>query len=161
MKYFLFDTNLDEKKFSEFLDFVNQNKDEEINIIFDNCGGKSAYGAIMIKMINDAPTMFCLTGIRLFSTGFIIFSKAKCKKILVPECVGAHHRARFLSIDILTNGKPVWDGDIAVLSASNVDQESIDQSFMNDDELKKYNAGDDVYFNSDRMREIFPEAEII
>jgi hypothetical protein len=165
MKYFLFDKCFDDQ-IKEFISFINENTDDQINIILDNLGGKTAYASIIIKMINDFDTKrfnskFTITGNRLFSSGFVIFTKATCKKFILKDAIGAFHKARFSNIDLLTNGKPVWDSDIAQLSSKSLNEDSISLEFMTKAELKKYNRGDDVYFNYERLKEIFPEAEII
>lgn len=162
MKYFFIDKELDEECFSKFIDFYNENQSEKINIILESNGGNSHLARIIIDIINSNSENFILTSLKIYSAAFTIFYSAKCKKRIVKNTIGCFHKAYLNNIDLDVSGKPVWlEHKCLIKNLETRPASPISLNFMTKEEKKKFNEGGDVYFTFKRMKEIFPDAEII
>ncbi len=97
-----------------------------------------------------------------YSAAFEIFYHAKCKKVLTRECKGIVDLSAG-DIRLSRNGKANDPENLCVMKNWQEDKTSNKwvKKILVSEELKKFNKGEDVYLTTKRMKEIFPDAEII
>lgn len=161
MKYFHLNGIIDEELFDKFIQFVNENENEEWTIVLNSGGGKSNLSQVILDVVNRKKHV-TLVSTGIYSASFVIFYFAKCEKKMTVGSIGMIH-LRSNNIRMQSHGKPEYAEDICIMSnwkaSSEID--SFVEEFMTKSELKEYRKGNDVYFNFKRMKEIFPDAEII
>lgn len=162
MKYFHFDGDISEKSLDTFLQFVNENEHEQMSIILNSIGGKKNLTHVILDIINLNADRTTLISCGCYSASFYLFYEAKCKKKMTEGNVGMMHYSS-TNINTMSNGKPAYSEDENIVKNWKEDksQEEFVKQFMTPVELKKYKRGNDVYFTFKRMKEIFPDVEII
>jgi hypothetical protein len=68
------------------------------------------------------------------------------------------------NINTMSNGQPTYSEDENIIKNWKErvkDEVEFVEKFMTPSELKRYKRGNDVYFTFKRMKEIFPDVEII
>lgn len=161
MKYFHLNGIIDEELLDKFIQFSNENESEDWTIVLNSGGGKQNLSQVILDIINNGKQVTLIsTGI--YSSSFVIFYFAKCQKKLTVGSIGMIH-LRSNSIKMQSHGKPEYTEDECVVSNWKVTKEidSFVEAFMTKAELKDFRRGNDVFFNFKRMKEIFPDAEII
>jgi hypothetical protein len=163
MKYFNIDGVLNEEMQRKFSDFANENKDEEWTITIYSTGGLKIVARFILSVINSRFERVTLISQESYSAAFTLFREAKCKKQIANLGKGMYHLGR-VSMDIMANGKPVYFEDVSLLNNFREDTKNERKwvkKFMTKKEARKFKKGEDVYFTFKRMKEIFPDAEII
>lgn len=162
MKYFHFDSKIEEKSLDSFLHFINENEQGELSIILNSIGGKKNLTYVILDIINANADRITLISCGCYSASFFLFYKAKCKRKMTYGNVGMMHYASS-DMNMMSNGKPSYSEDENVIQNWKEDGEELKfvEQFMTPKELKKYKKGNDVYFTFKRMKEIFPDVEII
>ena len=162
MKYFHLNGIIDEDLLDKFIEFANENESEDWTIILNSGGGKQNLSQVILYEINRRKEKVVLISTGIYSSSFVIFYFAKCQKKMTAGSIGMIH-LRSSEIRMQSNGKPEYAEGICVMSNWKVSDEidSFVEAFLIKAELKEYRRGNDVYFNFKRMKEIFPEAEII
>jgi ATP-dependent protease ClpP protease subunit len=162
MKYFHFDGDISEKSLDTFLQFVNENEHEQMSIILNSIGGKKNLTHVILDIINLNTEKVTLISCGCYSASFYLFYEAKCKKKMTEGSAGMMHYSS-TNINTMSNGKPTYSEDENIVKNWKEDksQEEFVKQFMTPIELKKYKRGNDVYFTFKRMKEIFPDVEII
>lgn len=127
-------------------------------IVIDSWGGTTWYWTLMIEAINKAKDVV-VAWTDMSSMAFRIFHAVNKPKMLVD---GARGMAHVAAIEWLTvkHNKMMWVDQTAFID-SMCQMRQPDCSFMTEDELTRYNKWEDVYFTFNRLKEIFPDAEII
>lgn len=153
---------MDEACFSKCFEFLNANTEEKINIILHSNGGASDLTRILVNLINSNPENFVLTSVKIYSAAFFLFYSAKCEKQIVKNTIGCYHKAYITNIDLDVSKEPVWaEHKCLVKNLDTRDISPIPLDFMTRQEINKFKKGKDVFFTFNRMKEIFPDAEII
>lgn len=161
MKYFQLEGIINEELLTRFLDCCNNNPDEEITVYINSNGGKTLLCTIITDIINHNSDRFTLVSCGSYSAAFDLFYHAKCKKKIVNQSMGMQHKEFLRDISINSDGKYVYTSDKYENKNNKTLDDSYIKEFMTKKEQKKYKKGDDIYFTFKRMKEIFPEAEII
>jgi len=162
MKYFSMNGQINKELFERFIPFYNEHSLSDCVIVLSTAGGDSYISETLIHMINEMPKAMLLIH-AVYSAGFEIAYKVKCKKLLSKTAKGMWHYAR-ADISLNTKGKPYYKEDDCVilnLPIEKKQQETFAKKIMTPKEYKQFSKDDDVYFDFKRMKEIFPDAEII
>lgn len=163
MKYFHFNGDINEKLLDDFLQFINEYQIGELGIVLNSIGGKKNLTHVLLDIININSQRITLISCGCYSASFFLFYKAKCNKKMTEGNVGMMHYAS-TNINTMSNGKPTYSEDENTVSnwkESVKDEVEFVEKFMTPSELRKYKRGNDVYFTFKRMKEIFPDVEII
>lgn len=161
MKYFFMRGAIDAELMNRFIDFYNLGYDQ-VSIILNTEGGTGIYGQVIIQMINSIPDCTLIMQ-KCYSTGFYIAQQAKCKKLIGFECKGMFHYG-YHAIDLSMNGKP--DTTLVKIIMEETKRigpirKAMAEIFMKAEELQEFEKGYEVYFGYERMKEIFPNAQIL
>jgi ATP-dependent protease ClpP protease subunit len=163
MKYFHLSGEINEKSLDDFLQFINENEIRELVIVLNSVGGKKNLTHVLLDIINLNYNSITLISCGCYSASFLLFYKAKCKKKMTEGCVGMMHYSS-TNINTMSNGQPTYSEDENIIKNWKErvkDEVEFVEKFMTPLELKKYKKGNDVYFTFKRMKEIFPDVEII
>lgn len=162
--YHFIDDLISEKSVNDAVSFIENNQNNEMFISINSPGGSAAHAYYLISVLNAHAESITLTAINnIGSAGFIIFRKFKGKKRMCSDLRGMWHPICF-SIDIAGNGKPYYGTDKGIINnLADIFEASIAEakSYMTPKELEQYKKNDEVCFTFSRMKEIFPDAEII
>lgn len=162
MKYFHLDSSINKELMNRFYDFCNQYENDEWTISLFTIGGATAAGKTIIKIINGRPDKVTLICHEAYSSGFDIFYNSKCNKILTDTSKGMVHLS---SVEMLmqANGKPCYSEDRCIIEnwGNSKSLLKMVKKFLTKKELKWLKRGEDVYLSFKRMKEIFPNAEVI
>ena len=104
-----------------------------------------------------------IAGTIILSTAFEIFRSFTGKRAMIYYCKGMYHKC-YQAITTDGSNKPVDSSNAcSKINLKCLVQRDLQiaESFMNKTELNKFKRGDDVFFDFDRMKEIFPYVEII
>lgn len=163
MKYFHIDSQIDKELLNKFLEFANNNIEENWTIVIYTVGGTNVFAKSILHIINQRKDKVSIICNEAYSAGFCILYGAKCKKYLTQDCRGMIHM-RSADINMQPTGKPSYTEDRCLIKNwkhhKSEDYNWI-KKFMTDKEIKRYKRGNDIFFTFKRMKEIFPDAEII
>lgn len=98
-----------------------------------------------------------------FSAGFLFLIETKCKKVLSRTCRGMWHYGKW-NIEYNDKHEPYYYDDECIirnLPFHKIHTQSVAKKVMTSTEYKNFLKDRDVYFDFKRMKEIFPNAEII
>lgn len=165
-KYFSFNKNITRDTYSSFLEFVNTNSEDNWEITIDSSGGLGRQTFHIISIINSRSSQYKtkLVCLGAYSAAFLIFHQTKCKKVLATTCRGMFHYG--LSEVTLSDNGEIWsrEDEVAMKDLKRFSVPLLNKiaaKFMKKKELKQFKKGWDVYLSFKRMKEIFPDAEII
>lgn len=162
-KFYIHADAIHDKNVGELIGFVN-NTDGEIIIGINSGGGSNGTRCFLQKLFTinqDRLTLVALTGIH--SAAFELFYNYAGKKALTHGITGMWHM-EVVSCRLAANGKPDTEEERAIyrnMIEDNNANEAFAASFMTPEELIKYQKGEDVYFDYNRMKQMFPDAEIL
>lgn len=162
MTYFIFDKPFNEEHSRTFLDFLHVPGDITIGI--NSGGGNVATSRLCIDALNankDRVTLVCLAGV--YSAAFELFYRFEGKRKLTVGCKGMYHLS-YEEICIASNSKPIsGEGDcMQRIRAYTYERETrFAKTFMTKPELKGLSRNEDVFFDFDRMKQIFSNADVI
>ena len=162
MKYFHLGEEILEVLISKFIDFYNEYQKEPITIILNSAGGIVSYSDFLVDLINNNAKKITITNLGCYSAAFQLFYKATCKKKMVDGTIGMLHLSYVKDVQISSLNKPVLKEDIIhIKNLSRYQDVAFAEQFMNKSEIARFKKCEDVYFSFERMKEIFPDAEII
>lgn len=163
MRYLLFNEALNMENGQMILDFI-QASPGPVTLGLGSGGGMSSVGNFLINAFNnekDRLTLVAMAGV--YSTGFELFYGYAGPRKMTFGVRGMYHFSS-QEIQIMANGRAAYDEGACQLSSMKTDRERDLQfagMFMTDKELRRMKAGQDVFFDFERMKQIFPDAEII
>lgn len=162
-KYYLLNGKINEECLEKLITFFNYlDASDTLFIYLSSTGGMTIIGRAIISFINNNKDRIELACVHAESSAFEIFYKSKCKKFLISPCRGMYHKQWVADAGVFSdNRKPVYNSDIAIFNNDKYYDFSYVKEFMNNMEFKKYKKGQDVYFNHQRMIEIFPDVEVL
>lgn len=153
-----------DEKFLELLIDILESTDGPIEIFFWSNGGYVITAKCMIYLLNQHKERVTLIGhTELCSSAFDVFYGFKGKRKLVTGTMGMYHYG-YKQITMSHNRKPVYSHDEAYME--NVDYgrvpaQNTAKKIMTKAELKKFEDNHDIFFTFERMKQIFPDAEVI
>lgn len=163
MKYYLHADGINDRSVMDTINFI-QNNEGELTIGLNSDGGGTSYAAFLLQCLNenrDRITLIALTGV--FSAAFRVFYDFAGKKKMSHSCRGMYHYATQdvrMCAKVRPDG-PDNEGIVSALKSDKLANDAFVEKFMTPAELKKFRKNWDVYFDFERMKQIFPEAEII
>ena len=163
-KYYIFDGPINQETTQRLINFINA-VEEPMQIGLVSNGGDKSATLFLIDVLNqnkDRITLVAMAGI--YSSAFRLFKSFEGKKKMAFGVVGMwHYSGQEIRMNCL--GKPdYYDGIASFESLKQWDKAhdlEFAKSFMNNMELKKFNRAQEVFFDFGRMKEIFPDVEII
>ena len=153
-----YDTEIN-KDTLERISEVISNSNDNIEIYLCSIGGSEWCSSVIIDMINNNKDRIELIGYGyLLSAAFHIMMESKCKKRILDNTYGMYHQS-------------VWDIEVSALNKPSnlLDKFRVEKIIkeykiyyenkckewgLNEQELKKYKKGEDVYFSYERFQEI-------
>jgi len=143
---------------SDFIDAVNQmdSNGESMTIYINSGGGDYEAMEAMLDIINSNHTKYEIVGFGcLSSSAFELFFRAACQKDLIGGCRGMFHQAQ-ATVQLGENGNSNFTNHVREYLEGYLTDVSInlckDLKFT-PNEIKKFKAGNDMYFSVDRMKE--------
>lgn len=162
MKYF-FLKKINQKTLKSFYEFVNEYSGPT-TIYMDTNGGCTLVTRAILDIINRSPLTFTLMAANVFSSGFDLFYRAKCDKILLGGAKGMYHQG-YQSANINDKGDIIEPEDICSYEIGKQfhypESMKMCTEFMTAEELKLFESGGDVFFTFNRLREIFPNVKVV
>lgn len=161
MKFFQLAGQINTDLLDSFIEFINENEDQKKTVILRSDGGYDLVAKALTYVINSNKENCFLIANCVLSAAFSIFYKAECKKAIIMSSMGMIHRS-YNKIEFNSDGKPTYkEGEVMLKNWKENNGFEDDYPFMTKQEKNFFEKGDDVYFTFNRMKEIFPEAEII
>lgn len=163
MKYFSMIGAMDTAMLERFIDFSNNNHQESWAIVLNTSGGGFWPTETMGKIINehDKDVQVIVQG--AYSSGFLLLNSIKRKIILSKTCRGMWHYGKW-DLQYNDKGKPYYYDDECIirnLPFHKRHSESLAKKVMTTKEFKHFKDDKDVYFDFKRMKQIFPDAEVM
>lgn len=163
MKYFFFQDDIEKESVEKLVNFIND-FDEEILLGLHSDGGQSGLSRYLLDVLNinkERITLFAFEFIG--SAAFNIFYDFQGRKKMSFGCIGVYHHA---SKPISVSGKnnvTYFAGRAEQKTMVELWDNTIERgkNFLNDKEMKSLKKNEDVPFSFSRMKEIFPDAEIV
>lgn len=162
MKYFFIDSRIDEALLNKFFQFANENPDDDWIISIWSAGGMTTIAKAVLYIINSRKDRVTLICNEVYSAAFEIFYFAECKKVLTRECKGCIHFSA-ADIRLMSNGKSMDGENLCIMQNWKEDKSGsvLAKKILTKDEFKDFNNGYDVYLTTKRMKQIFPQAELV
>lgn len=149
---------LDLDLLERFTECVNQDY-KKITIYLNCTGGSVSAYEVMTDIVNENPERFDIIAINgILSAGFMFFFKCKCKKRILRNTIGMIHQGH-QDITLNDNQKPTYVIDYVYKKRMKIEHkqgiEFVKSIGLTKKEFKKYKRGDDVYFQYERLVELF------
>ncbi len=162
MAKFGIDGDITSETLSSLIAFSNiHSEDNEIYI----CSGGGNYHSseAIINVIKPTDTIIAYG--KICSSAFEIFFRAKCKKVILENCYGMYHQSS-TSIAMDERWQPTYKVDEflktqIVGSYKNMTNKMSEMLNFTEAEKRKLKKGQDVFFSTDRLREILKNAREI
>ena len=161
--YFYQTMGFDGEGVQMLINFINQNEGRLL-VGIQSSGGRSGISQMVLKILNDNAERITLCAVSgVYSAAFEVFKGFQGQKAMTDNTLGMAHYGKN-DFNLHTNGRPVYFEDEAVLLQNKKaapKEVAKAESYMTPSELRRFKKGDEVYFSFDRMKELFPNAEII
>lgn len=163
MTYHLFSKLIDNETSKEFLEIINKNEGN-LTIGIDSVGGTFQTALFLVNSLNCESSRITLVAVNaVYSGAFIIFYLFRGKKKMTGSCRGMMHQS---NMEVNVSSSLDWTYNSAKVNKSTlkIDHQIImetSKKFMTKKEYKRLRKNRDIYFDANRMKEIFPDAEII
>jgi hypothetical protein len=143
------------QKFQKDWNEANRTTHKRKDIYVSSEGGYTDVFKVIEETINSDHSRCTLTAVgEIHSCAFEMFYNVKCKRRIMPYCFGMYHFG-YDEIKIDEKGKPKDAYDKARFNnLKRLQQYTIDfckRIGMNAAEIKQIRAGEDVYFQADRL----------
>jgi hypothetical protein len=163
MAFYLLASRITDESVAPVLEFLNNNSGA-VTIGIRSGGGYIHDGLLLshaLELNKDRVSLVCVY--QACSTAFEIFKRFPGKKYLTWGCMGMYHYG-VTAIDTDDRGKPAYSETECQkrnLKHQKLYVDTFSKEFMNRKELNKLKKGEDIWFDFDRMQQIFPNAEVI
>lgn len=153
-----------EEGFVEKIFEILRNDPGQISISIRSNGGSKMCNRIVLNALNENKDRVKLVAFGgVYSAAFVLFYFFEGKKAMVPGTTGMYHQS---SVNLALSSRGQIDGqEDRLVQDENRRQYNIERgfasSFMTKSELKTFCSNRDVYFSFERMKEIFPNVEIL
>ncbi|PRY38424.1 hypothetical protein CLV58_109151 [Spirosoma oryzae] len=128
-----------------------------IKLFFSSHGGDCYAEEILSEFLADwADSIILIGAYKLFSNGFVVFLNFPGEKRLLRDCMGMIHESTLI-IALREIKKPNTYANLDNELLKIILREDFQklQPLLTPDEQKRYLAGEDLYFHTDRLRAIF------
>lgn len=153
---------IDKEMLERFVSFFNENQDQKCTLVLNSGGGDTVISETITHMIEQMVDVTLIIN-SVYSAAFEIAFYATCKKILSKTSKGMWHYPR-AEITFNTKKEPYYHEDVCVLSnlpIENKSAEKLAKKVMTDKEFNKFKKDHDIYFNFNRMKQIFSNATVL
>lgn len=154
---------MNEAMLEKFVVFFNQYQSQACTIILHTRGGQTYVTDAIVTMVNQMEDVTLIIN-AIYSAGFEFALRADCKKILAKTARGMWHLGR-CDMSMAIDGKPFYDEDINHLKTFPIEYKlscTLAKKIMTKDEFHKLKVKrEEVWFDFKRMKQIFPDAEIM
>lgn len=162
MKYFPMIGSIDQAMLERFIEFANNYEQEDWKIVLNTSGGSFFQSEMIINILNNhSNASIVVQG--AYSAGFVIIMETICPKILSKTCRGMWHYGKW-DLSYNDKAKPYYYEDECIIRNMPFHKkhsEKIAKKIMTPKEYKAFMEDKDVYFDTKRMKQIFPDAETI
>lgn len=162
MRYFTMTGQLNDDTLQRFVAFFNEHHSDPCTLIINSRGGFTSVAETIKTMIDQmADCTLMIHGI--YSAAFELCYNAKCKKILSKYATGMWHLGR-LEGTIGIDSKFYYDEELNNEKSFPLEKrlgEKMAKAVMTAAEFKKYKKREEVWFDTKRMRQIFPDAKVL
>lgn len=161
-KYYIHADGLHDTKIGDLISFIN-NTPGDLVVAMNSGGGSNGTRCLLQQLFaenEDRLTLVALNGIH--SAAFELFYKYTGQKALTHGATGMWHM-ELVNCRLAANGLPDTEEDRAIyrgMESGRIANAEFAKGFMTPDELIRYQKGEDVYFDFERMKQIFPDAKI-
>ena len=163
MKYLYIDVEINSENAYSIFNFINHNEGD-LTIGLRSIGGESPLALFLVDVLNLEKERIHLIAINIcFSSALTIFLNYKGDKSLIHGTVGMYHYA-VIRMDIDETGQPADASDMARMvdiKGTRIEHEKVAKEIFNKEELEEFHKRKPVYLSFKRMKQIFPNAEII
>lgn len=162
-RYYNFVGILNDDSFNKLSEYLSDHQNETIFITINSGGGVSHLSKILAKMLNDRKDKISLCASGVFSAAFALFYRFEGQRFIVESTLGMYHYP-YQTMDMNHNGTPSdAEGMCHKKQIKHTRSVALNfiKNFMTESETKKYQAGSNVYFTFERMKEIFPDAIVL
>lgn len=164
MKYYNWTEEITNESFLKFCEFINNNQREDITLYFKTEGGSPNICNALVAMIDKHVKKIIVTG-GVYSGGFSIIYHTKVPVVFTKGIMGMWHYAIYTNFAIsVRKSEATYTEDIAKIKNNKVFKKDglwLAKKVMTKKELRSFEKDKDVYFTFKRMKEIFPNAEVI
>jgi len=162
MKYFTMQTGINEELLDRFVVFFNEHRESPVTIIVHSRGGSMGIGETILHMISEMADVTLIIH-SVYSSAFNICYSAECKKILSKSAKGMYHQPK-ASVEIAVDRSPYYHEDNCLYLNFKHEKkysDSLAKEIMTKKEYELYVKRDEVWFDFNRMKQIFPDAEVM
>jgi len=166
-KYFTLQGAFNEELLNRFIDFANSSNEHDWELPIISQGGKTSVYETIMRIINnkesEKPGSCVLVASYICSSAFSLFLEAKCTKKMFFGAYGLAH-CGFSPVETTSNGVVRYNIDRAWVQTTKecFPQElAIMQKVLTKKEIAMFEKGEDVELSFNRLRKMFPDAEII
>lgn len=163
MKYFAMCDIINDAILDKFIPFFNENQSVPCTIVLHSRGGQTYVTDIIIRMIGQMEDV-TLTIHSVYSAALKIAIQADCKKVLSSTAKGMWHMGR-ADMSVAIDTKPYYDEDINHVKNFEIEAAqsiALANKIMTKKEFRRFKVKrEEVWFDFKRMKQIFPDAEII
>lgn len=164
MVYFFFNDQTKYKSFSRLLEFINDlDTDVPVTIFLQSDGGECEVARMLLHVLNQQPDRFTLIAGSISSSAFYLFYHARCKRMMLRHCIGMFHYG-YQDVEMNDQARPASPAAKALLNNAlsyELEGKEMSEKFMNETERRCFERGEEVFFIFTRMKEIFPDIEVI
>lgn len=164
--YYIFNGKIDQESVIKLLEAVSKSGKDPM-VIFFRCssGGEVSVGQILTGVLNDHKEGIILVASEhICSAGFEVFKNFRGKRYLVYGTQGMTHFTR-MDLTTMSNGGHAYQTEgesnkrtLEIWKRSDL-RMCVDLKFT-DVEKDLFTSGEDVYFDMDRLLEMFPDVRI-
>lgn len=147
-------TNIDKEWYYE----LEEKMQEWVRTVYIDSGGWSVPYSILMRRLLESYNVELILLYQAQSAGFNIFYDYTKTKKLVKWCFAMYHRSHS-NILIKDSGDLVWVDRVALDSMKQTQLKKL--PFMNKKERKQFERWEEVYFDFERLKEIFKWIEIV
>lgn len=155
--------SVSDEMFNKVIIAYNSLKEEEnLEIYLNTTGGEMNTAEAMIDFINQHSANIILIAYgEIYSAGFFIFFKANCERRIISGTMGMCHLIR-TSLEYGEHSKLYYEVDRSNMRWLSSQREWTSKFYkklgMTNKEVKKIDAGKEVYFTTKRLNELLENA---
>ncbi len=163
MKYHHIEGEMNDELAQKFIQFVNDNEGP-IVLYLDSPGGICVSAQIIQDVINREPERFeLMANNQILSCAFDLFFNAKCKRVVMPETIGAYH---LTGSTARVNAAGQVDDLLTAFKFAEIKRTGKRDALafctrlgMNQKEIETILRGKDVFFTPERLNELLANVE--
>ena len=154
MKFFTLD-KFDKDALDKFSNMINKySNDEHIHIYLNSEGWETIIGEAMVKTINSYPEKFSLSVLTAASAAFNMILKLNCDIEIMESWYAMLHKGGW---SVFIRDWLLMESKFAKFQEQQLRDFKENVDYLNKEELASFLRWEDIYFNKERLEEIFLE----